>query len=327
MEVFWKHPRSFAAMGAAPALSYDMTPASSDGEKSSLRLPVGAMGQEAVGAWLLLGGDVYQIESVRPDTTETTVNCLEGIEAFDRDLLYTAPAADVSMGAFIASCIADAFRDQPDEAYAMPYLDIRCSDPTPFVEPDLDNNGAFNLLEYIRRAASLYNVRTTLQVARSSLIVYVRYTPPAQHSIVFDDGHHVLEKQAFGAGAVAKVSVLQAGVIVDWYLAADGSIGTEPPEERAGGGWVLVSVSENYSADKVEEKVRQTFSRNSASHRIEFWSDRGYDVGDRLRIRLNGQVLQGKVDSVRRQSGDSRYYYRSGSLATTLTEKLKGAGL
>ena len=56
-------------------------------------------------------------------------------------------------------------------------------------------------------------------------------------------------------------------------------------------------------------------------------STKVYELYDTVVLRLDGGLMSSYVSYIGYSSGDNRYYYKSGELATTLTERLKGANI
>ena len=57
---------------------------------------------------------------------------------------------------------------------------------------------------------------------------------------------------------------------------------------------------------------------------MEFYSELDLPVGADCLFRVYGDDLRSQISYKCRQHGDSRWFYRSGELAVTATEKLKG---
>ena len=74
----------------------------------------------------------------------------------------------------------------------------------------------------------------------------------------------------------------------------------------------------------MEAKVIQTFAKNKANHKLEFRSTLDLNVQDNCTFMVYGEPLQSYISYKRKSSEDKRFYYKSGELATTATEKLRG---
>ena len=109
-----------------------------------------------------------------------------------------------------------------------------------------------------------------------------------------------------------------------FYLSADGDVTREEPVFRAEGKWEVLALEET---EDLEEKVQDIFSQNSNSHKIEWRSTKPYELYDTVVLRLDGGLMASYVSYIGVSSADHRYYYKSGELATTLTERLKGANV
>lgn len=106
-----------------------------------------------------------------------------------------------------------------------------------------------------------------------------------------------------------------------WYLAEDGTVSQTVPARRASGTWDTISVKK---LEEVETKVIETFAKNKTNHKLEFWSTLNLNVQDNCTFYAYGEILRSYISYKRKSSEDSRYYYKSGELATTATEKLRG---
>ena len=162
------------------------------------------------------------------------------------------------------------------------------------------------------------------------------YTQPtAARQVSFSDGRSQLQSVDYSASGTARVTVLcdvdtgqkdESGEKIynrersDWYLSESGEISRTPPSRRASGIWDTVYVK---GADAVEPKVVEVFSKNTASHKLEFWSDIDLAVQDDCTFFVYGELLRSHISYKRKSTGDRRFYYKSGLLATTATEKLR----
>jgi hypothetical protein len=74
----------------------------------------------------------------------------------------------------------------------------------------------------------------------------------------------------------------------------------------------------------VEAKVIEAFAKKKANHKLEFRSTLDLAVQDDCTFLVYGELLQSYISYKRKSSSDDRFYYKSGELATTATEKLRG---
>lgn len=74
----------------------------------------------------------------------------------------------------------------------------------------------------------------------------------------------------------------------------------------------------------VETKVAEAFAKNKSTHKVEFYSELDLPVGADCLFRVYGDDLRSRISYKCLQHGDRRWFYRSGDLAVTATEKLKG---
>ena len=265
--------------------------------------------------------------------------------------------------ALIAQCWTSS---DVDSEYRVGYLTVDVSglntssggDPT-FVKPepvkeDEDNKKknpdsgsspvTFNVYEYFRMLRDAYRIEFKFTYTTTNLILTIKNRTNSPHNVIFGDGHSILESQSFGgADTIAKVTVIQKQTkkddnsyqAFDYYLTEDGEMSEEKPSPRVHGQWRLITLTsdpeDNPQPGETKEELRQdearkAFGENSGDNKIEFWSDEVYNLGDTLTMRLNGKIVKGMVSSIKIRSDNSRYFYTTGDLATSLTDKLKKKG-
>lgn len=318
MIAYIKRRSDFKTVVSADAISWDVPLASVGDETGTVVLYGTAVTRGHEGGFLIMAGHIWLIESVTPEDMQTTVAVVDVLNAFDRMLVYGAAGATV--GAFIASGLDANYKTVADSTYAMPYLSIENRDATGFTPPAV-TDGLYSMKEYIRAVRRTTDVVTAFSVSGNTLRVIIDSISRPTHNIVFSDGHAQLASRSYCRSAVAKVTTVKNGAVVDWYLAADDSISNTEPPIRAEGEWRTIAIGDN---DNTYEKAAQALSQNSASHKIEWWNDREYGLFDTTVLRLDGGVMTSHISYIGISSGDSRFYYKSGELATTLTERLKG---
>lgn len=269
------------------------------------------------GNFLTFNGNIWVISAVSPTDEQTRLTLLNVISAFDRDLIYTPGqnAAQRIVGAFTSE-----YKNLSDQEYAMPYLtitDTHTSAST--MQPDVED-GLWSLKSFIRKVRRLTTLHVDFSLGAGALNVSIYDAQTPLHTVVFGDGHHLLQSSTYSKDSVAKITAIQGSTYSNWYLAEDGTISTTVPANRAKGEWKTIIVGDD---DDVAEEVADEFAENSTSHKIEFWSDKRYDLNDNIRLLVNGSVLTSYIAYVGIRSTDDRYYYKSGELATTLVEKIQ----
>lgn len=347
MQAYIKSFSAFRTVLARDALSYDLCLDSVEPAGSSVTLVGQGIPRSFAGSWLVIDRNLFSIDQITPQDGRTVLQLLAPGDFFDRKLLYTAPAAGATCGDFIAQVLQENWIDQADGVYAMPYMNVSTLDNVPFIEPTLDDYGLFSLSDYIRLVRRLRGVLTTFQVQQDTMVVRILDTPTTTHSVVFNDGHSQLETAAYSKSGAAKITTIhpvaiitgyddrgrplyeldQNGEIVydtqtqDWYLSISGAVTPTVPGARASGEWLTLTVR---TKDDPELKAQEQFAKNAESHKLEFWSDRNLDVLDACAFRVYDEVLSSYISYKGRRSTDGRWFYRSGELATSMTEKLKG---
>lgn len=322
MKAYIKRKQDFRTILSAEVVSYNVAVDSVYDDTSTVTL----LGTEVTygyeGSFLIMDDHIWLIQTLTPGDHTTEVTLVSILAAFSRKLIWdkvSAPTCTRMEQAFHTQ-----YKTVNDAAYRMPYLQIRNMASTDTqLDPDVED-GLWSLKSFIRKAWRLSSVRVSFRFDTQNLYVDIETVQKPSRTIVFGDGHHQLQSQAFSRDSVAKITTLQNNVVVDWYLSTTGQITNSPPANRAEGTWKVMPLMET---DNAPAAVADTFSQNTNSHKIEWYSDQPYRLRDSVRILLDGKVLTSYVSYIGISSADSRYYYKSGELATTLTERIKGGTL
>lgn len=337
MLAYVKSFATYRTIKSAAVITSALTLDSLSAENSTVTVVGTEIGQSNTGDWLVIDGGVYAISIVKPQKDRTLLTLTSPIEAFARPLEYFPPAQALSIGGFIAQQLEEGWTECDDPTYAMPYLTVSSLDTTAFAAPELDKDGCYKLSEYIRLMRRSYRVTVRFADAGSGLACTVSTPPADTHNVSFDDGRSQLQNLDYSSSGTAKLTVLcdvateetdaNGEPIVQrqrstWYLAEDGSVSQTIPARRASGTWETISVSK---PEDVEQKVIETFAKNKTNHKLEFWSTLDLAVQDDCLFFAYGEALRSYISYKRKSSEDSRFYYKSGELATTATEKLRGA--
>ena len=321
---------NYEALCAAEVISYDLPIATSADDSGSIVLRgTAAAGNE--GHWLLFKNYIWLIEqaTIADGTTELTLR--PPVNAFSRSIALPNNSFTTAEN-FISSCINKEFKNNSDDYFKMPYLELNVSTGTPYTVPTLDNNLMFNLADYIRlRDAVFFDESGDVEKfgaacifipSGDTLTVGIQPISSEQHTAFFDNNRFWLEEQAHDYDRVSKVTVLGEDSSQDFYLLKDGTIVTlSTAANRTLGKWVYVAAEDDATAG---DTARRVFANNSASHRIEFYSTEEFDVHDTVRMHLRGyeEYDSYEITCVRISSADSRYHYTCGTLPLTLTEKV-----
>lgn len=321
---------NYEALCAAEVISYDLPIATSADDSGSIVLRgTAAAGNE--GHWLLFKNYIWLIEkaTIADGTTELTLR--PPVNAFSRSIALPNNSFTTAEN-FISSCINKEFKNNSDDYFKMPYLELNVSTGTPYTVPTLDNNLMFNLADYIRlRDAVFFDESGDVEKfgaacifipSGDTLTVGIQPISSEQHTAFFDNNRFWLKEQAHDYDRVSKVTVLGEDSSQDFYLLKDGTIVTlSTAANRTLGKWVYVAAEDDATAG---DTARRVFANNSASHRIEFYSTEEFDVHDTVRMHLRGyeEYDSYEITCVRISSADSRYHYTCGTLPLTLTEKV-----
>lgn len=336
MEAFVKSFAAYRTVRKATVISSALTVDSLDQEASTVTVVGTGIGRSNTGDWLIIDGGIYQISAVKPQKDRTILTLMSPLDAFSRPLEYSQQAAAQTVGGFVGSALRSNWAECGDPVYAMSYLVVSDSDTTSFMPPELDDSGCFTLPEYCRLMRKSYRITVRFTDAGDRLKCTVSKAPEAAHQVSFEDGRSQLQSVDYSASGTAKLTVLRdvdtgdkdengESIMVrersEWYLAEDGTVSQEVPARRAAGVWATLTVS---GEDNVETKVIETFAENKANHKLEFWSVLDLAVQDDCTFFVYGELLHSYISYKRKSSNDKRFYYKSGELATTATEKLRG---
>ena len=318
MVAFIKRRKDFKTYTSAEVVSYDVPLASIEDDVGTIILYNSTVTRGSEGDFLIMDGHIWVIDQVTPDEMQTTITVADIASAFDRPIPFIAEGN--SIGEFLAQQLINHYRDVSDLAYRMPYLAITNLDKTEYLGPTV-TAGLFNLRTYMRKVNRLRNVQVRFSVSQDQLIIHIEPRQRPSHNIIFEDGTSQLISRSYSRSSIAKVTAYQFGVGHTYYLSADGKVTTQEPVFRAEGKWEVLALDET---EELEEKVQDIFSQNSNSHKIEWRSTKPYDLYDTVVLRLDGGLMSSYVSYIGISSADARFYYKSGELATTLTERLKG---
>ena len=337
MEAFVKRFSDYRTIKKAAVLSHSLVVDALDYEKSSIVLNGTDINRSDLGSWLILNGLVFYIADVKPDPGQVTLTLVSPLDAFQRPLEFFAQPNDQTVGEFIAGQMQKHWIDCDDPAYAIPYLKVSNSDTTPFAPPELDNSGCYELHEYCRLMRKSYRTAVHFENGGSSLICKISKTPPMRKNIPFNDGKSQLQKVTYSTSGLAKITAIQdidtgertedGGTVyvrerTTWYLSESGEISQLIPVDRATGQWGLVYVR---SDEDVKARVTEAFAKNKKSHKLEFYSTLDLDVQSECVFQVYGEILRSYISYKQKTTSDKRFYYKSGELATTASEILKGA--
>lgn len=318
MVAFIKRRKDFRTVASAEVVSYDVPLASIADDVGTIVLYDTTVTRGSEGDFMIMDGHIWVIDQVTPSQMQTTVTVTDIAAAFDRILPYVGEG--ISIGSFLAQQLADHYRNVSDLEYRMPYLEITNLDNTEFLGPTV-TDGLFNLRTYMRKVNRLRDVQVQFSVSQNKLNILIQPRQRPSHNIIFEDGTSQLISRSYSRSSIAKVTAYQFGVGHTYYLSADGKVTTQEPVFRAEGKWEVLALDET---EDLEEKVQDIFSQNSNSHKIEWRSTKTYDLYDTVILRLDGGLMSSYVSYIGYSSADARFYYKSGELATTLTERLKG---
>lgn len=331
MKAYIKRSSDFKTVLMGTAESWSLPVASADGDTGQLALAEYAPA-EHTGNWVYILGQIYRIAQATPSNNQFTATLADPATAFDRQAIWP-DAPETTYGAFIKAALERDYLNCADTAYKVPYLQITNTDTTPLTAPELDDTKLYKLSDIITTARAA-GVRIRFGIDGDKLAVDISTGTGTEHNILFTDGRAQLETESYSADTTAKVTVLQAQekaedadkdapteyVAHTFYLSVSGEITETAPTDRAEGKWAYITCK----ADETPaDKAAEVFAANANSYKIEFYSSRRYALYDRVRLRLHGAVFATRITGITLKSGDDRYLYRCGELATTIQQKVK----
>lgn len=331
MKAYIKRSSDFKTVLMGTAESWSLPIASADGDTGQLALAEYAPA-EHTGNWVYVLGQIYRIAQATPSNNQFTATLADPATAFDRQAIWP-DAPETTYGAFIKAALERDYLNCADTAYKVPYLQITNTDTTPLTAPELDDTKLYKLTNIITTARAA-GVRIRFGIDGDKLAVDISTGTGTEHNILFTDGRAQLETESYSADTTAKVTVLQAQekaedadkdapteyVAHTFYLSVSGEITETAPTDRAEGKWAYITCK----ADETPaDKAAEIFAANANSYKIEFYSSRRYELYDRVRLRLHGAVFATRITGITLKSGDDRYLYRCGELATTIQQKVK----
>lgn len=331
MKAYIKRSSDFKTVLMGTAESWSLPVASADGDTGQLALAEYAPA-EHTGNWVYILGQIYRIAQATPSNNQFTATLADPATAFDRQAIWP-DAPETTYGAFIKAALERDYLNCADAAYKVPYLQITNTDTTPLTAPELDDTKLYKLTNIITTARAA-GVRIRFGIDGDKLAVDISTGTGTEHNILFTDGRAQLETESYSADTTAKVTVLQAQekaenadkdapteyVAHTFYLSVSGEITGTAPTDRAEGKWAYITCK----ADETPaDKAAEVFAANANSYKIEFYSSRRYALYDRVRLRLHGAVFATRITGITLKSGDDRYLYRCGELATTIQQKVK----
>ncbi len=336
MEAFVKSFATYRTIKKSTVISSAIVVDSLDADNSTVTVRGTDINRSDTGNWLIVDGSVLYISQVKPQKDRTMLTLLSPLEAFSRPLELPSVGAGQTIGNFASRLLIDNWVSCDDDAYAMRYLTVNNTDNSAYVAPELDNSGCFKLNEYLRLMRKSYRVTARFQDTGDALSCVISASSVQEKRIPFDDGNSQIQSVDYSSSGTAKLTVFcdidtgetdaNGEPIIQrsrytWYLAEDGSISQTVPARRASGIWSTITVK---GLEEMPAKVVDTFAKNKANHKLEFWSNRDLQVQDSCTFMVYGELLQSYISYKRKSSTDKRFYYKSGELAVTAAEKLRG---
>jgi len=334
MTVWIRSVLDWSHLAKLPAVSWDL-PLWSDSPKDTGSVTVVGETKDFTGDWAVLDGRPFLIKSCAPSKGQTRMELQLPENVFARQLRYAGSGTE-QYGTFIAAKIGSEYVSQTDSMYALPYLTVSSSDTTSFVFP-VDTGELYTLLDIITDAMTA-EVYLTWTASATGITIVIDDRAAADHTLFFDDGHTQLSAQTYTAKVIAKagvrllqetndgvVSVVASGT---YYWHSDGTVSATAPSPRIAGEWIQIdagydSESGESTSTQLLKAATEAMAGNTLAYKLEFYSDRVYQLGDILTCRIGEIVTRAVLTYAKRSSRDNRIFYRAGRAVLTLTDILR----
>lgn len=321
MHAYIKDGHTFETKHHGTVLDWDFVLASIDDDTSDIQI-AGSANTVLAGDIVFAGEYAGLIKEAEIENGHIRITCIDMINLFNRPLLAVDFPVGSSVEAFVAEQIRANYIELEDVMYRVPYLSIITSTNTQGQGPDTED-GLWTIKEYAAKLRKLYNIHVSFSAARDNLVVRIARMGKNTHKVFLDNSQWELIEESFSRETVGKITTKaeDTGAAQDWYLLTDGSItNTYTPEGRVDGTWEVMTVSK---AEEAADKVAEEFASNTASHLIEFATEREYGFCDDVIIRTKkGLIVTSYITSIRQEKGNSKKIYKSGELRLMLEEKL-----
>lgn len=324
MLVYFKDRKTFRTTGKANPQSWDVPIISSTDESGTITIPKEDKKNYADN-WVYIADHLFLVDESTPKDNLVDLKITDPTHLFDRQLIYPNNP-ESTYGSFIASAIQRDYISCSDIAYRIDYISVVNEDSTPFEEPKLDSARLYSLFDVISTAREKGVIFDFEIAGPTTLRIRIHTNTSDPHNIIFSDGHSELSDETFSRIKTAKVTVMKSGeeegvyTMTHWYLSASGNISQNVPASRAEGEWAYITIGKD---EDPETKAREKFKENISSHKIEFFSDRIYNFWDTVHFKIDGEVMNSRIVGIFISSDQTKYLYRCGDLATTLTEKVQ----
>lgn len=227
-----------------------------------------------------LGEYLFLLDACIPSTTDdtTSVTVKPFYLIFDRSIPFTQRSTIIEQ---IRRDVNAHFKNCTDALFALSWLvPLGDDDSTlPYVKPAVDDNGYYNLYEYIQTVSDVvlleYNVQpggVIVEALRRRFLPSSDAAPEESTTLEFSPvydatGRDRLLSASFATDLISKITHIDpdAGTTTDYYLLDDGTVTTNAAApNRLEGRWII------YTAANVNEGlVAAQFARSRYSHSIQ----------------------------------------------------------
>jgi len=343
MKVFIRSHRDLKTLWHGDAISWTDIPYETIGNETGT-IDIPDDGVDYSGEFLvLIGGNIFLIERTSPSSGTRSLTISSFYNFFSRDLIWPGMEEEETYANFIINRLNSDYKRCEDDQYKLDYLRLLVGTNTEIMPyREYEAPGIYNLVDIFDEAISYGVVFKFIFSVNISAEPSIRINTVERsldvHNVFFDDGHSSIVSEAYSRDIISKITIFHPNTIevpdpenegqtikeveydqTIWYLSKDGEISSDPPENREIGTWSMFEINED---EDPEEMAKLEFSNNINSHKVEFYSDRVFNLWDIVLLRIKNQVFKSYITSKSVSSTQDRYLYKCGELPTTLTDRV-----
>lgn len=237
MQAYIKRKSDFATSSHQEVLDYEINESIYDAVSTIDILKPEEMPAE--GDFVFLDGRKWLgvIGAVDTDNNLMTLTINQAITMFNREMFFDV-ANFTYYEDYLVSLINSEYKNQSDEEYAMPYINITALTHTSISElsdgvrtlPDIVDN-KFSISSYAEKLRRLYDIYVDFEFTRTDLNISVQRRVNPIRQIDFSNPDVQIVSQEFSKAAVSKITTYceETTLQQNWFLNDDGSITSDTP--------------------------------------------------------------------------------------------------
>lgn len=267
-------------------------------------------------------GWIARISSVEKDGQTLQLKAEDITYLFNRDIIFTSSDMKSSTEQTLLQALQKYYKNQSDEVYALPYLNLAAYTMTSNLQPAVEY-GLWSIKSYISRVRRLQGVYADIKASASTLDIFIQRKELFSGKIFTTNQYLEITEETFSNTSIGKVTAYtQGGSATDYYLLEDGTITTTyQAYNRVPGEWVYLEIQEG--EDELTQ-VKNKFKENSYSHKVTFVVPKDkakWEFYDPVMIEVNKLWYQSYI-AKKIIKDDGTTEYQCGELKTSLTDKI-----